>query len=764
MSEFIAQRGPRPMATQQAEAPEKDVKYVGSKDFTAGLKEDEIEILDDHAAEEILPYSSDNSPFPQVRAVVSPEDDPGLPVNTVRMWTIGIIFTIIGSGLNQFFNLRQPSVTISSLVAQLIAYPVGCAWAKFLPIGFLNPDHHFNIKEHALITIMANVSFGSASATQVIEAIVKFYDLPSQGGFEVLFTLTTQLLGFGIAGISYRWLVLPATMIWPSVLSNTALFVILHSRQNVIADGWKISRARFFTYVFVGGSIWYFVPGFIFKALSTFSFICWIVPKNVVVNTLFGQTTGLGMSLLTFDWAQVVYANQSPLLAPAWAGLNVIGGFVLFFWIIAPALYYTNTWYTSYMPLMNSNTFDNTGHTYNTSRIMNIDGTVNQTAYEGYSPMFLPAAYALTYGLSFANLTGIFVYIGLYYGKELWEGWRGQGEKDIHARVMEKYKEVPWWWFFSITVVMLALSIVTNEVYDTKLSVWAVFLAFALPVVYFLPVGIIKAITNISTNQLNLITEFIGGYAFLGKPIANMSFKFYGYVAVSQGLEFVADMKLGHYLHIPPRTVFLAQGLATAVGAIVQCGVTVFLITRIDDMCESNAAGGYSCPHGRVTYSSSLIWGALGPGRSFSPGQIYGKLLWFFLVGPLTVVVTYLISRKWSTFRYVSWPVIFGAMGLVPPATGVNFSSWWVVNIIFNYFIKRRKPAWWNKYNYVLSAALDSGVAVATVIIYFCIILPGGTLNWWGNSVYLNTADGKGTPWKALPERGYFGPPKGSWH
>ncbi|RFU28603.1 hypothetical protein B7463_g7733, partial [Scytalidium lignicola] len=610
MSEFITNDGRRPIASELAEIPEKDDKYMEPKELSPRVTEEDIEILDDRAAEQILPYDSDNSPFPQVRAVVSPEDDPGLPVNTIRMWSIGIIFTVIGSGLNQFFNLRQPSVTISPLVAQLITYPVGCAWAKFLPIGFFNPDHHFNIKEHVLITIIANVSFGSASATQVIEAIVKFYDLPSQGGVEVLFTLTTQLLGFGIAGISYRWLVLPATMIWPSVLSNTALFVTLHSRKNVIADGWKISRARFFTYVF------------------HILFICWIVPKNVVVNTLFGQTTGLGMSLLTFDWAQVVYANQSPLIAPAWAGLNVIGGFVLFFWIVAPVLYYTNTWYTSFMPLMSSNTFDNTGHTYNTSRIINIDGTVNQTAYEGYSPMFLPAAYALT------------------------------------------------------------------------------------------------------TNQFNLITEFIGGYAFLGKPIANMSFKFYGYVAVSQGLEFVANMKLGHYLHIPPQTVFWAQGLATAIGAIVQCGITVFLITRIDDMCDSNAAGGYSCPHGRVTYSSSLIWGVLGPGRSFSPGQIYGKLLWFFFVGPLAVIVTYFISRKWSSFRYVSWPVIFGAMGLVPPATGVNFSSWWVVNKIFNFFIKRRKPAWWNKYNYVLSAALDSGVAVATVIIYFCIILPGGNLKF----------------------------------
>lgn len=176
-------------------------------------------------------------------------------------------------------------------------------------------------------------------------------------------------------------------------------------------------------------------------------------------------------------------------------------------------------------------------------------------------------------------------------------------------------------------------------------------------------------------------------------------------------------MKLGHYLHIAPQTVFLAQGLATLVGAIVQCGVTVFMITRIDGVCTSEADGGFSCPHGRVTYSSSLIWGtfpniqypstmlmkkkkgALGPGRNFSPGQIYGNLLWFFLAGPVVVVITYAIGRRWKAANYLSWPVAFGAMSLVPPATGISFSSWWVVNVVFNGWLKFRRPAWWSKYS-----------------------------------------------------------------
>ncbi|KAJ5305625.1 uncharacterized protein N7443_005285 [Penicillium atrosanguineum] len=717
---------------------------------------DKTSILRDREAEKILPYDADDSPFPEVRAVIQPVDDLSLPVSTARMWTIGLIFTIVGSGLNQFFSLRQPSVTISALVAQLLAFPLGCAWAKWMPLGALNPDRHFNIKEHGLITIMANVSIGSAQATQIIEAVVKFYDMPSHGGFEVLLCITTQLFGFGLAGLASRWLVNPASMLWPQVLSNAALLTTLHSHENAVADGWKITRLRFFLIVFLGGAVWYFAPGYLFTGLSTFTFVCWIVPSNVVVNQLFGQTTGLGMSVLTFDWSQVVYANQSPLLVPFWAGLNVMGSFALFFWLICPVIYYTNTWYSAYLPLLNSNTFDNTGNDYNTTRIMNTDGTVNQTAYRDYSPIFLPAGYALTFGVAFANLTGIFVHIGLYHGRDLWQQWNGTSKRDVHARLMAVYRNVPWWWFVAVTLLTFVLSIVTNEVWHTGLPAWAVLVAFLLPMIYFIPVGIIKALTNISSNQLNLMTEFIGGYAFLGRPLANMVFKFYGYVAVQQGLEFVADMKLAHYLHIAPRTLFAAQGLATLVGAIVQCGVTVFMITRI-------GGGNFTCPHGRVTYSSSLIWGAIGPGRLFSPGQTYGNLLWFLLVGPVVVVITYILGRRWKVVNYLSWPVALGAMSLVPPATGVSFSSWWVINVLFNGLIRRRRPAWWSKYNYVLSAALDCGVAVSTLIIFFCITLPAGSLSWWGNTVYTQTADGKGTPYKGLPAQGYFGPPKGTW-
>lgn len=108
---------------------------------------------------------TNNSPYAEVRAVVEPYDDPNLPVSTIRSWTIGIVAVIFVVFVNQLFSVRQPSLSISAEIVQLLSYPVGKAAERWLPdVGItlfgvrhsLNPGP-FNQKEHMLISIMANV-------------------------------------------------------------------------------------------------------------------------------------------------------------------------------------------------------------------------------------------------------------------------------------------------------------------------------------------------------------------------------------------------------------------------------------------------------------------------------------------------------------------------------------------------------------------------------------------------------------------------------
>jgi hypothetical protein len=52
-----------------------------------------------------------------------------------------------------------------------------------------------------------------------------------------------------------------------------------------------------------------------------------------------------------------------------------------------------------------------------------------------------------------------------------------------------------------------------------------------------------------------------------------MTFKVYGYMAMYQGLSFAQDLKLGHYMHVPPMMMFSVQVLATIWGGLVNVGV-----------------------------------------------------------------------------------------------------------------------------------------------------------------------------------------------
>lgn len=268
---------------------------------------------------------------------------------------------------------------------------------------------------------------------------------------------------------------------------------------------------------------------------------------------------------------------------------------------------------------------------------------------------------------------------------------------------------------------------------------------------------------NLTSNVLTVLGEIISGYLMPGKPVVMLLFKFYAYTGLAQAMIYSSDMKLGLYMKIPRRTLFAAQLVGCIWGTLCQNAVLLWMLGNVKDICAVDQPNGYTCPQGRVNYSSSIIWGAIGPSRMYSVGKMYSGLLHLFWLGALLPVLTYFLKKKYPKNRFleaICWPLIFAGIGNVPPATGINYTSAFAVSFLFNKWIKGRYAQWWGKYNYVLSAALDSGVAVSAVIIFFCVTFPGASLSWWGNNVSSATADGKGTPWYSIPVNGTFGPSK----
>ncbi|PBK84840.1 small oligopeptide transporter [Armillaria gallica] len=702
----------------------------------------------------------DESPYPEVRSAVANTDDPDMPVATLRAWIIGLVWAILIPGINQFFFFRYPNIDVTGIIAQLLSFPIGQAAAAYVPrrkvFGIsLNPSP-FTVKEHVLITIMASVGAASAYATDIIAVQRVYYNQQYNFSYQWFMVMSTQLIGYAIGGVARRFLVAPPSMIWPSNLVNCALFNTLHSQQYAgIGNRGGISRERFFIYAFLASFAWYFFPGYLFQALSYFSWITWIKPDDVVLAQLFGYVHGLGMSVVTFDWGQIAYIG-SPLATPWWAEANIFTGFVFFFWS-SPMPKFTDTWHAKYMPISSRSSYDNQMREYNVTRILRQDSTFNADAYHNYSPLFISTTFAISYGLSFAAITATIMHAILFFRKQMWiQSRRALHEQpDIHARLMSKYKQGKLWSYMF-----------PSSAYEK--SNWSVPDWWYLTFTYVIPVGMIQAITNQQVG-LNVITELVIGYALPGRPVAMMMFKTWGYVTMAQALTFTSDFKLGHYMKIPPRSMFWAQVIATTVAGTVQLGVQSWMFTNIEGMCSSDQKDGFICPGTEVFGTASIIWGVIGPGLQFSKGQTYYPLVYFFLIGAIAPLVVYFLSRRYpnSWLRYVN-PIIFNGTGYIPPATAINYVPWAAVGMLFQYYIRRRYFSWWTKYNYVLSAALDAGTTVSILMIFFCLQYPrNGTIgldtiqSWWGNTVPFEGADygpgGIGTPVRSLAPGDTFG-------
>lgn len=184
---------------------------------------------------------------------------------------------------------------------------------------------------------------------------------------------------------------------------------------------------------------------------------------------------------------------------------------------------------------------------------------------------------------------------------------------------------------------------------------------------------------------------------------------------------------------------FCLQFIGTLVASSISFGTAWWLLVTIPNICdESKLPDGspWTCPGDDVFYNASIIWGIVGPKRMFTKDGIYPGMNWFFLIGLLAPVPVWLLARKFPNHKWIeliNMPLIIASCSGLPPARAVNYITWGIVGIFFNFYVYNKFKAWWARHTYILSAALDAGVAFMGVMLYFA-LQTYGTFGpaWWG--------------------------------
>lgn len=691
-------------------------------------------------------------PVEQVKLTVPITDDPTLPVLTFRMWVLGVGSCVVLSFVNQFFWYRQNPLSITSISAQIAVVPIGHLMARTITKRVflqgtkwefsLNPGP-FNIKEHVLITIFANSGAGSVYATHILSSVKLYYKRKLTFLPALLVMMTTQVLGFGWAGLFREYLVEPGEMWWPYNLVQVSLFRALHEKEK--RQKGRFTRNQFFLIALITSFAYYVLPGYLFMMLTAFSWVCWIAPNSVLVQQLGSGQKGLGIGSVGFDWATISSYLGSPLASPWFATANVAVGFFLVMYVMTPLSYWFDVYNAKTFPIFSQSLFLSNGTKYEIASIVNSEFHLDRAAYARNGPIHLSTFFAMTYGLGFATLSATIVHIFLFNGSDLWKqskkAFGGSKRMDVHTRLMKRYNSVPMWWFLLLLVVNIACIIFACEYYKETLQLpwWGILLACGIALFFTLPIGIITATTN-QTPGLNIITEYVIGYMYPERPVANMCFKVYGYISMTQALTFLQDFKLGHYMKIPPRSMFMAQVVGTVISVIVYLLTAWWLMETVPNLCDTSLLppnSPWTCPPDGVFFDASVIWGLVGPRRIFGDLGEYGNVNWFFLGGAVAPLLVWLAHKAFPNqnwIRLIHMPVLLGSTSMMPPASAINFTSWIVIGFLSGFVVFRYRPEWWKRYNYVLSGGLDAGTAFMTLLLFLTLQSKDISIDWWGNN------------------------------
>ncbi|KAI8853836.1 OPT oligopeptide transporter protein-domain-containing protein [Chytridium lagenaria] len=617
--------------------------------------------------------------------------DTAVETDNLTVWVIGIFFSVILAFVTLFtfrtnFFSSTPSLQSSPPTHWLLHGmdpPTGHFKIPFTSLSFqLNPGP-FSFKEHTLIYVFTVTA--ARPAYCLYNIVVQRYILGQNISVAwcMAFAIASQCFGYGLAGLTRKFLVRPASMLWPSNLGTIALLRSLHrfgglgdeeEEEDKMKNGKSfMSRSKFFGCAF---SLWRFISGSRVSSplpLGAISLLCHVAPNNQRIKMLGSAKQGLGLLSFSFDWTFITVF--SPIVTPLWAFMNQFIGIWITCWLIIPILWSKNAFGndqqigsdpfdgangTGQFPLGQAlNTpslFDKNGRAISALNILTITNhtvTLDEEAYALVAPIRLSTYFAVEYASYFVMFAAVLVHVWLWYGKDLWYRFRTSvrdlDADDIHAKMMDVYPEVSDAWYIFLLVVTFLLAIAVGQWGGFDLPWWSVLLSLAVSGICMIPI--------------------VGHYAK------------YGYDGVIN--------------------------VAVAVG--------VFEVIGVERMMNDPPMGWSPIAY-QIFLSAGTIWGGIGP-PVFRPQLPLSHLhLWLH---PRTSrpLFFYALHKYHPTGLGISSTSPFSPSSQCSRHDPLRPNHPLMVAFIVNLIVRKFHAKWWQRYAYIMSAGFDTGAAISLTVI-----------------------------------------------
>jgi OPT family oligopeptide transporter len=641
---------------------------------------------------------------------------------------------------------------VSSLISSVLVFVFGEAWAFSTPnpvrfrtpwlrrtLTFFNFGQPFGIKEHVVASLIASSGNNGLAGVEVYAIERLFYDRSISATTAVLATFSISLCGFVLAGALRSLIVYPAEMVYWSTLPQVVLFQKLHFNRKANKEllkkfGWALGLA----------AAWEFFPAYIVPWVGGVSVFCLASIKaptstRTVFAKVFGGVSsneGMGLLNFSFDWQ---YIQSLYLSLPFKQQINTWIGYIIWY----PAmlgLYYSNAWNAKDFPFMSTSLFSSNGTTFATTSILDDKGTIDDTKLEAVGIPHLTSSTVWGYFTQNLAIGALISHVLIFYSKDMivaWKQARSRSQPDPHYQGMLKYKEVPQWWYMVLFGLAFIAGIIVTAKGETTLPVWGYIIALLVGA-FIAPFScIIYGLygTGIGTNQLS---KMVAGAVHPGRPLANLYFASWSHQVILLAVNLSNWMKVGQYTKVPHRVMFGTQVYGTLLGAGLNYAVMTTIVTNEREILLDPVGSAIWSGSTLQSMNSQAITWALAK-RIYSLKGDYWIVPIGLVIGLVLPIIHWALNRVWPRMR--NWPINTAMIATYAGTHYYGNTSWvWssiAVGVFSQFWLRRRMPRVYNKYNYLIGAAMDGGSQIVVFILSFAVFGASGASHafptWWGN-------------------------------